>query len=286
MRAQNDIAAFHTACFLSAFEQGDEAGMQFKLTTPHGTIADILMLENAAWVQVYYGHIQQASALFLKSKTTARKTVSAGFYAQVLDDIALEEVESGLLHQAREDAEEAIRQDPQNALIRAYAALALARVGDISRAEVLASETASQTPSNTIVVNGILPCVQSAIRLAKGDTTGAVLVLNPARPLDFSSFLSLAPAYYRGVAYQKNHQLEQPTVEFQRVIDHRSIFPTSPYVILSRLELGRTLMVIGSRTLAEREFSDLRTIWATADSAFPPRQMLEASSSLPMIPNH
>jgi DNA-binding winged helix-turn-helix (wHTH) protein/tetratricopeptide (TPR) repeat protein len=285
MREQNDIPAFHMACFFSAFEQADQAGMQFELHTPHGSLADIAMLETEAALNVYYGHAQKASALFTESKNAARKAGNAGFFAALLNDIALEEAEVGLSQQAKQDAEDAILEDPGNALVRAYSALALARIGDIQRAETLAHEAAAQSPANTIIVHSILPCVQSSIRLSRNDPAGAVLTLEPTRRLDFSFFLALAPAYYRGLAYERNHQLKEAAAEFQRVIDHRVIYPTSPYVLLSRLELGRTLLMMGSRDLAERQLSDLHTVWATADSTFPPLRLLETSSSLPIKPN-
>jgi tetratricopeptide (TPR) repeat protein len=257
--------------------------MQFELHTPHGSLADIAMLEGEAVLDMYYGHVQNASALFTESKNAARKTGNAGFFAALLDDAALEEAEVGLSQQAKQDAEDAILEDPGNALVRAYSALALARVGEIHRAEALAREAAAQAPSNTIIVHSILPCVQSSIRLSQNAPAGAVLALEPTRRLDFSFFLPLAPAYYRGLAYERNHQLKEAAAEFQRVIDHHVIFPTSPYVLLSRLELGRTLMMMGSHDLAQRQFSDLRTIWANADPSFPPYRLLETSSSLPIV---
>jgi hypothetical protein len=124
--------------------------------------------------------------------------------------------------------------------------------------------------------------LSTVIATVIGAPWAAVIVLVPplrasleeARPFDFCELMGLAPAYYRGLAFLQDNRPQQATKEFQRVVDHRAIAPTSLYVVLSQLELGRAFQLAGDRENAKRLFHNLTDIWKDADPDFPPLKQL------------
>jgi tetratricopeptide (TPR) repeat protein len=121
----------------------------------------------------------------------------------------------------------------------------------------------------------VLASARAAIQLQQHSPEAAIQSLEETRPFDFCEIMALAPAYYRGLAFLQDNRYPEAAKEFQRVIDHRAIAPTSLYVVLSQLELGRALQLAGDRDSARRIFHDLRGTWKDADPDFPPRKQLD-----------
>jgi lipopolysaccharide biosynthesis regulator YciM len=122
--------------------------------------------------------------------------------------------------------------------------------------------------------SAILPSVRAGIQIAQHNPKAALQSLEVARPLDFCEAIALAPAYFRGLAYLEDGNSRQAAREFQSVIDHRAFSPTSPYVVLSELELGHALQLTGDRERAKQIFQELDNIWHDADRDFLPLKRL------------
>lgn len=180
----------------------------------------------------------------------------------------------GTSMRSRRDAEDALKLASGNALEQAVAAVALARSGDIAGAQSNMKEAAAKAPLDTLVNSAVLASARAAIQLEGHNPEAAIQSLEEARPFDFCELMGLAPAYYRGLAFLQDNRPQQATKEFQRVVDHRAIAPTSLYVVLSQLELGRAFQLAGDRENAKRLFRNLTDIWKDADPDFPPLKQL------------
>jgi DNA-binding winged helix-turn-helix (wHTH) protein/tetratricopeptide (TPR) repeat protein len=273
---QNDNASFHHVCFLAAFARGDQAGMAYQLRPIHGDATNIQLLEDKAWAANYRGEMEQADRLFLQAEQDADASGIDGLHADILVDQAIQEADLGMPSRARTAADRAIKQNPDSKRDLALAALVHARTGDLAEAAQLAAKAAAEAPDDTVINHVILACVRSSIELAHDDPAAAVQALDETRPYDFGSDLFLAPGYYRGLAYAREHRWNEAAAEFQRVIDHGYAFPTSPYLALSHLELARVSSVSSDLPAADREISFLRSLWARADSSYPPLLTLNA----------
>ena len=271
-----NVMGFHRICFRVAFAQADEAGMQQQMQWAHGNPEENDMLDDAAWVAMYRGRVAEARRLFAESKQNALTNNSVESAATVQVEEANLEADLGFLQAARKDAQEALGLPFASAFEQAYAALPLARSGDISGSQSVAKNAASLAPLDTIVNSAMLASVRAAIHLQNHDPKRAIQSLEEARPLDFCSHMELAPGYYRGLAYMQDNQPQQAVIEFHRVIDHGSLADFPVYVVLSQLELGHALQLLGDRVGAEHAYNEVKQIWKNADSGFPPLQRLHA----------
>ena len=269
-----DGAGFHLPCYKEAFARNDEAGMERQLRWAHGTPQESVFFGAAADVAFYRGHLQESKRLFSK----ATKNALDNNLAQVAADIELNEAnveaEVGQGKEAQLATANALAWAPDSAETDADAALVLARTGDVARAQVEAKRASQQSPLNTILNSAELATVYAAIELDRHDPEGAVQTLQQARPYDFCLDMELSSIYFRGLAYLEAKQWDQAVREFNRAIDHSAVAPTSPYVILSQLELGRAYQLSGNRADALRAYQQLEETWKNADRDFPPLEML------------
>jgi DNA-binding winged helix-turn-helix (wHTH) protein/tetratricopeptide (TPR) repeat protein len=272
--AKTDFLGFHEVCFQAAFAQNDESGMQRQLQWAHGNPEESELLNDAALVAMSRGKVFEARRLFTEAKQNALQNNFVESAADIQLNKAKVEADFGFMREAREDALGALELASGNASEQAFAALALARAGDISHAQIEASKAASQAPLDTILNSAVLASVRAATQLQRYDSKGAVQSLEEARPFDFCDSMRLAPAYYRGLAYLQDKQPQQAIKEFQRVVDHRALADYPVYVVLSQLQLGRAFQLLGDRSKAARAFSEADKVWKDAEPSFPPLAQL------------
>ena len=273
-QTKTDFLGFHEVCFQVAFAQNDEVVMQRQLQWAHGNSEESELLDDAALVAMYRGKVSEALRLFSEAKQSALHNNFAESAADIQLKKASIEADFGLVQEAGDDALGALESATGNASEQAFAALALARVGNISRAQDEAGKAASLAPLNTILNSAVLASVRAAIQLRRHDSKGALQSLEEARPFDFCDAMRLAPAYYRGLAYLQGKQPRQAIKEFQRVIDHRALADYPLYVVLSQLEMGHALQLIGDQANATRMYDEVARVWKDADPGFPPLQEL------------
>lgn len=278
-----DILGFHTACFEGAFARNDALGMQRQMEWAKGNPEESRLLEEAAWVASYRGKLSEARHLLSDAKKSALQgnyvVSAAGFEL----DAATLEADLGFPQEAKRDAQDALKLASGNAVELAVAAVALARSGDILGAQSNMKEAAAKAPLDTLLNSVVLASARAAIQMQKHNPDGAIRSLEETRPFDFCEQMGLAPAYYRGLAFLQIHSLPQAAKEFQRVIDHREVAPTSVFVVLAQLELGRAYQLAGDHEKANRLFEDLRSTWKDADPDFPPLQQLHDYERRPAI---
>jgi tetratricopeptide (TPR) repeat protein len=122
----------------------------------------------------------------------------------------------------------------------------------------------------------MLASVRAAIGLQSHDPKQAIEALEETRPLDLCSYMELAPAYYRGLAYMQDGQPQKAVAEFQRVIDNRLLADFPVYVALSEMELGYAYQLLGNEAGSVRAYESAARIWRNADPGFPPLRLLHA----------
>jgi DNA-binding winged helix-turn-helix (wHTH) protein/tetratricopeptide (TPR) repeat protein len=276
IHGEGNIMGFHRVCFRAAFHQGDEAGMKRQLDWARGNPEEAKEVADDAWVNMYRGKVADAARLFAAARQSAVSNGSMETVADVQLDKASLEADYGLSSLARRDAREVLHLPFETAAEQAYASRALARAGDKELAELAARRSASLAPLDTIVNSAMLASVRAAIHLQQHLPQRALQDLEESRPLDLCSYMELAPAYYRGLAYLQNKQPKEAAAEFQKVIDHRLLADFPVYVVLSQMELGHALQLLGDRTNAERSYRASERVWSEADPDFPPLQELRA----------
>jgi eukaryotic-like serine/threonine-protein kinase len=273
---KSDSVGFHQACFQNAFVRGDLRGMQDILHWAKNNPLESEILASAAWAAVHDGHIRQANVLFSEAEQSARSNHLTEYAAEIDMDQADLEADLGYTNQAKDRARKAIKLSLTSPTVGSFAALALARSGDLDEASVEERKVAAQAPVDAILNSAVLASVRAAIQMHTNHSVVAIQDLEAARPFDLCSFMELAPAYYRGLAYLQNNQVDKAAEEFKRTLDHRVSMPESPYIVLSQLELGRAFQLRGDRADAQRAYGEVQKIWKDADPDFPPAHQLRA----------
>jgi eukaryotic-like serine/threonine-protein kinase len=242
--------------------------MQRELDWARGTPREGDTLTVEAMTEISAGKLRSGRRLFQSGQEDARKQGLAENAAFSMAWEALAEADLGNFQQARELVKMAMALgngiDAQEA-----AAEALALSGDLQKAEYLAEDLHKRYPQHT-PLNGVsLPTIQETIALQRGSPARAIDLLRPSIPYDLSEFSSLAAIYVRGHAYLSARSGKEAAREFQRVLDHSGIAPTSPRHALAHLQLGRAYSVAGDKTEARAAYQDFLKLWKDADPDIP-----------------
>jgi tetratricopeptide (TPR) repeat protein len=153
------------------------------------------------------------------------------------------------------------------------AAFALALSGDLPQSRALAEDLAREAAEDTSVQFMYLPTLRALFSLNAGDPAAAIQALQIASRYDLAlgrvgfigRFGGLYPIYARGLAYLAARQPTDAAVEFQRILDHRSIVLVDPMDAMARLQLARALALSGDTVKAKGVYNDLLTLWKNAD---------------------
>ena len=183
---------------------------------------------------------------------------------------------TGIRRQRRRKATEALRLGRGREVDYA-AAFALVVSGEVSRSRALANDLARDYPEDTSVQFMYLPTLRALFALQASDAAAAIQSLQTASRYDLALggigfngyFGKLYPIYVRGLAYLAAKQPAQAVVEFQRIVDHRSIVLVDPIDRLARLQLARALTLSGDTVKARRVYDELFAQWEKADAGIP-----------------
>jgi tetratricopeptide (TPR) repeat protein len=188
---------------------------------------------------------------------------------------ALREAEFGNLTQAREEVRAGLalaRTRDTNTM----AALTLARAADVPGAQKLIDELAKRFPLNTPIQSYWLPCARAYIEMLQRKPAQALKSLESASryehgfpPPQFSPGALLYPAYVRGQAYLQRRQGAEAAVEFQKMLDHRSMIACSPLAALAQVQIARAYALQGDTSKARNAYRDFLALWKDADPDVP-----------------
>jgi tetratricopeptide (TPR) repeat protein len=150
--------------------------------------------------------------------------------------------------------------------------MALARIGDVSRAKAVADDVLKAYPQDTLLQFYSLPSIRAAAELSRGDAAKAEDFTERSRPYELGTptdLRPLYPSYVRGEAYLAMHRGNDAAVEFQRILDHRGLNGNSPLGALAHLQIGRAYAMSGDPAKARTAYQDFLTLWKDADPDIP-----------------
>ena len=146
--------------------------------------------------------------------------------------------------------------------------MALARIGDISRANAPADDVLKAYPLDTLLQFYSLPSIRAAVELSRGNAAQAEYFTERARPYELGSptdLRPLYPIYVRGQAYLAMHRGNDAAVEFQRILDHHGLNGNSPLGALAHLQIGRAYAMSSDPAKARVAYQDFFALWKDAD---------------------
>ena len=257
-----------------AFLRGDSAQMEQQVAWGAGKPGDEDMLLSAqSDTEAYYGRLSKARDFSRRAVDSAVRADSKETAALWQANAALHEAEFGDTASAKQGVTAALAQSSGRD-VKVLAALALARIGDVSRATALVEELEKRYPSNTILKLYWLPTIKATIELRKGNSSQALVLLEAATPYELGCPPplqpgTLYPAYLRGQAYLLAHNGTAAAAEFQKFLDHRGIVINFPLGALAHLGLARAYAMSGDTAKAKSAYKDFLTLWKDADPDIP-----------------
>lgn len=264
-----DGVNLHGVLFRIAFAEKDDAAMQRELDWAHDNPREGELLDLMAWASAARGQLRSARKYFRQAEDAGLRNDLKEFAADVAEDQGQFEADFGFAVQARQEADRALKIAPDELNVKAFAALILAEVGDSDRSRMLAADVQQEAPQNTIYVKMALPAARAQEDLHLKDTQAALEDLRTVAPFDLSRPMEMSPIYYRAEALLAAHQNDAASAEFQRLLDHSSICPVSPYIALSHLGKARARRNAENIPGAREEYQAFFELWKDADPDIP-----------------
>jgi tetratricopeptide (TPR) repeat protein len=257
-----------------AFLEGDAAEMQRQaaLASDNPETSEILLLVRAQ-TEACRGRVGEMRRLVrqaIELATTLREGERAAMWQAYG---ALMEAEFGNRDEARQQAASALRLSDSRDT-RILAALALARAGESTQAQMLAAKLRQEFPTDTTLNGYWLPVIEAAKQLHAGDAGRALAALEAAKQYELgqssifqvTAFGPMYPVYLRGEAFLLSKQGEEAAAEFQSIIAHPGLIQNFPFAELAHLELARALVLQGDRDKARGAYREFLARWKDADA--------------------
>jgi hypothetical protein len=134
----------------------------------------------------------------------------------------------------------------------------------------LTAELARRFPDATLTQRIHLRLVDAILAAGRGDTARALDRLATLVPLEVAPSAELWPGYLRGHVYLRLKDGARAGTEFQRVIERRSVSPTSVLYPLAALGAARAAALTGDAATARQQYQRLFDLWSAADPSLAP----------------
>lgn len=253
--------------YLLAFMRDDSGAMEKLLASVSGTPSRDILLSSQSDTEAYYGQVKASRALLVQAIQSANQNGASGRAYEWQAHAALREAELGNLAEARRQAVAALSKTTAKD-VRATSALALARAGDVARAESILLDLARQNPTDVWMNGYWLPSIRAAIELERKNPAQAIAALEVARPYDLGgdpiTLDSAYPVYLRGEAYVMQGNAGAVS-EFQNMLDHRGRVANGVIGSLAYLQLGRAYALSGDKANSQQALQKFLTLWKNAD---------------------
>ena len=269
---KTDPWSVHMILYWTAFGRGDDAAMQQELAQSSGKVQETIIVLLHAQGQCAQGKIKKARESFGSAATAAQAHGIKEWIALSQAGEAFCNAETGFIPEARlaMNAALAAADTPGT---EADAARLFARTGDTARAEKFIADLGKEQPFDTLLNQVKLPTARAILDLQRNQPAQAVAALEPAKPYDLGadrgSIGTYMATYVRGEAYLRSHDGANAAPEFQKILDHRGIQPTSQFLSLAKLGLGRAYALQGDTSKAKSAYQDFFAIWKDADPDVP-----------------
>jgi tetratricopeptide (TPR) repeat protein len=252
-----DHLGVHQVAIVLALTQGDQGAFRKEVAWFSAKPVEYLALEAQAAAAFEMGQRRRERELLGKAKELRSARNLA-----VLPDRRMEE-----------DALTGICESTRTAPEPSAVALALCSGGAQITRSVKKAEAADQRSPNATQASLVdLPLIRAAASLAQNHPQRAVEQL---QSMDRLERLHPETIYLRGTAYLRMRQGAAAVGEFQKIIDHKSLY-WGPFYPVSYLGLARGAVLAGDRAKAKKAFQDFLAFWNNADTDLPILQQAKA----------
>jgi len=266
----------HQLLYRIAFTEGDEPAMQREFDWSKGKPQESVSIYYQAKAALSLGELRRSRELFERARAIAQQNGLKEQAVAILNGQAQFEADLGNTREARAIADLSLRETPNSARHKAFATLALARAGDVQRAEALLNELNKLPTPGTALNEVVLPSIRAAVDLNRKNPAAAIEELRRAVPYDLGTNSGGVTLYYRGLAYLELRSGIEAAAQFQKILDNRGVVPTDIYWPLAHLGLARAYAMSGDTDKARAMYRELLALWKNADPDLPILRQAEA----------
>jgi eukaryotic-like serine/threonine-protein kinase len=261
-----DSFAIHRFLYLLAFVSADAAAMQEQLTWLNGKPNEYRALNWQTQTAAFAGAIRRSQDLERQATEMAVRSQAKEVAAQYAAEAALRAAALGQSAQVVTSAEAALKL-ARNEVTLTRTALALALVGEASKAQPLVSELEQQYPKDTLINQLWLPEIKAALELRKGNAEAALELLEAAKR--YEPVAEFWPQTVRAQAYLKLGKATEAAAEYQKILDSRGQSPSSVLYPLATLGSARTVAQQGDVAKSRQTYEAFFSLWKEADADLP-----------------
>src|SRR5258708_929572 len=258
--------------YWDAFVRGDEGAMQRDVAQAAGKVHEPIIDQLRGEGACAQGKITKARESFAHGASIAQAHGNKEWGAMNLVAEANCDAEAGFLEEARRTLNAALALS-ENGDVRGDAARVFASSGDTARSEKLVTDLGKEFPYDTLLNQVELPAARAVISLDRNQPPQPVAALDSAKPYELGAHRrgrgDFPATHTRGEAYLHLRDGGKAAAEFQKILDHRGIDPTSPLCSLAHLGLGRAYALQGDTSKAKAAYQDFFAIWKDADEDVP-----------------
>jgi len=262
-----DRTVYHLYSFEVAFLLGDQDTLKKDLEWFSKRPAQTDFADGQARIASFYGQWHKAQDLNNRSaellisqerkENAAQNEIGSSFTAAVL----------GRCPQATEGVKRGVALS-RDRISLAGGAFTLAYCNG-SAAQPMLDELQKRYPKDTITIAIMVPMARAAMEMNRGNDAQAIEVLQSASRYELGAVVGFLMTYLRGQLYLRQKSGKEATVEFQKILDHQGVDPTSPLYPLAHLGLARSAILSGDTAKARKEYQDFLALWKDADADLP-----------------
>jgi eukaryotic-like serine/threonine-protein kinase len=274
-----DPWSLHMMLYRVAFARGDGGAMRQEVAQAAGKIYEPIIDLLRGQGDCAQGKIAQAREAFVHGSAAAQARGNKDWAASNLAAEAICDAEAGFVQEARQTMNAALAFSG-SLETRGNGALLFAQTGDAARAEKLMTDLSKEFPYDTLLNQVKLPAAQAMISLGRNQPAQAVAALDSAHAYELGSERRAVNTFVvirtRGEGFLHMHDGVRAAAEYQKILDHRGIGPTSELYSLAHLGLGRAYVLQGDTSKAKVAYQDFFGIWKDADADVPVLKMARA----------
>ena len=266
-----DSDGLHFTTLQIAVLQNDEATIQRERAQSVGKDGEPWIMRFLSDDQAGKGHRKLAGEYDQQAADAGKRMGIAEIASWVTCSDALHEGEMGYPESEKQKAAETLRL-PGERFAKACAAEAFADSGDLAQAQKLLDELHRDFPSDTNIKYLSGPTAEAIVLAHQKKYPEAIAMLEPARKYELGlPFYTAAfvPTYTRGQIFLQMRDGKNAAVEFQTILDHRSLYSCSELISLAQLGLARAYAMQGDTGKARTEYQDFFAAWKDADAGIP-----------------
>jgi tetratricopeptide (TPR) repeat protein len=221
-----------------------------------------------AWLDVLSGKMKVARK---KIHVVADRMAARGFKesaGKVESDMAVVEAEYGDSRGAEEDLRSALAFS-QKANVLINAVLVFSLTGQPSSANGVIAKLKAKFPKDTLVNEVWIPVARAIQAIAKNRPKDGLELLESSRLYELGQTAEYSPIYYRGLGYLRAKDGEAAAIEFQKIIDHRGVSPTSELYPLALMGMARAAATTGDEARSRGYYEQLLSQWKEANPDIP-----------------